>query len=135
MQVCREEGLPFFCKGLTLPQRLCYFALTTTYLDGWQKAIYYIMPAYVLFTQIPPIWADPLIYTAYFVPYLVFTYLFFEEIGRGYGRMFATEKFAMARLGAAIIATFGLIRKRIKFKVSSKSLIGRLSLLPGIRLL
>jgi cellulose synthase (UDP-forming) len=122
LQVCREEGLPFFCRGLTLPQRICYFALTTPYVDAWQKIVYYLLPAYVLWTQIPPILATPVPYASYFIPYVILTFLFFEEMGRGYGRIFSTEKYSMARLGVSIIATLGLVRKHIKFKVSSKSL-------------
>lgn len=125
MQVCREEGIPF-TRDLTVAQRLCYFALTATYLDGWQKAIYYAAPIIVLFTQVPPIWSDPIVFLAFFVPYMVATYLYYEEFGRGFGNIFATEAYAMARVGAAIVSTFGLVRKRIQFRISSKELSGRM---------
>ena len=134
MQVCREEGLPF-CKELTLAQRLCYFALTATYLDGWQKLIYYLAPIYVLFTQIPPIWSNLLEFSMYFIPYVLLTMIYYQEMGRGYGRVLATEKYAMTRFGMAIIATMGLFRKQIGFRISSKELAGDLSiflLLPQI---
>ncbi len=123
MQVCREEGLPFTRK-ITIPQRLCYFALTSTYLDGWQKLIFYLAPIYVLFTQIPPIWTNMYVFSLYFIPYFILSMLYYEETGRGYGRIMATEKYAMARFAIAIIATLGVFRKHIGFRVSSKELSG-----------
>lgn len=137
MQVCREEGLPF-TRDLTVPQRFLYFALTSTYLDGWQKLVYYSAPIIVLFTQVPPIWMEPFVFAAYFVPYFFFSWIYFEESGRGYGRILATEKFSMARFGVALIATLGLVRKNIKFRISSKELTGRLPvilLMPQVLIL
>ncbi len=127
MQVCREEGIPFTRK-LTMPQRLCYFALTSSYLDCWQKAIYYLAPIVVLFAQVPPIWSNPWVFLGFFAPYLLATYLFYEEFGRGFGNMFATEVYAMARLGAGLLSTLGLVRKNIRFRISSKKLQGHLPL-------
>lgn len=127
MQVCREEGIPF-TRSLTLPQRLCYFALTTNYLDCWQKTVYYLTPVIVLFAQVPPIWSNPWVFLGFFAPYLLATYLYFEEFGRGFGNIFATEVYAMARLGAGLVSTLGLVRKNIRFRVSSKTLQGHLPL-------
>lgn len=127
-QVCREERLPF-TRSLSLAQRLCYFALTASYLDGWQKLVYLVTPIFVLFSQITPIWIDPLVFAAFFAPYLAFMLLYFEELGRGYGRLFATEKFGVARFAVSILASFGLVRRRIPFRISSKELGGRLPLL------
>lgn len=123
MQVCREERLPFTRK-VTFHQRLCYFALTSTYLDGWQKLIYYIAPIFVLFTQIPPIWTNLYEFSLYFIPYFILSMIYYEETGRGYGRIMATEKYAMARFAIAIVATLGVFRKHIVFRVSSKELPG-----------
>ena len=127
MQVCREEGIPF-TRDLTIAQRLCYFALTATYIDGWQKLIYYATPIIVLFTQVPPIWSNPLVFLALFAPYVFATYLYYEEFGRGFGKIVATEAYAMARVGVAIVSTFGLVRKHIRFRISSKELSGRMPL-------
>lgn len=127
MQVCREEGIPF-TRQLTVPQRLCYFALTSNYLDCWQKAVYYMAPVFVLFAQVPPILSNPWVFLAFFAPYLLATYLLYEEFGRGFGNMFTTEVYAMARLGAGLLATLGLVRKNIRFRLSSKKLEGHLSL-------
>jgi cellulose synthase (UDP-forming) len=124
LQVCREEGLPFFCKGLSLAQRVSYFSLVLTYLDGWMKLFYYLTPAFVLITQTPPLVADPLVFMALFTPYIIITFLFYDQLGRGYGRLFTSEKYVMARLGIALLATLGLFRKYIQFRVTSKSLIG-----------
>ncbi len=134
LQVCREENLPF-TNSLTIQQRLSYFFLTTNYLAAWQKLFYYITPIYVLFTQVSPILTDPFVFFIYFVPYMIMGILIVEEMGRGYGRYLATDLYAMAQVAIGIGATFGLIRKKIKFRVTSKLLKGKLPvilLLPHI---
>lgn len=125
LQVCREENLPF-TNSLTMGQRLSYFFLTTNYLAAWQKLFYYITPIYVLFTQTSPILTDPLVFFIFFVPYMIMGILIIEEMGRGYGRYLATDLYAMAQVAIGIGATFGLFRKKIKFRVSSKLLKGKL---------
>lgn len=128
LQVCREEGLPF-TRDLTFAQRLCYFVLTTPYLEGWHKLILYLGPIIVLFSSVPPIHADLATFFAFFTPLYIGAFAYYNVIGRGFGRVIATERFTMARFAVALYSTLGLFRKRIRFRVSSKNLAGSLSLM------
>src|SRR5262249_13137652 len=47
MQVWRREGV-VFARGLSLPQRLCYMSSIVTYLNAWPRALFYLLPAFVL---------------------------------------------------------------------------------------
>ncbi len=104
MQVIRHEL--FFLRGrLSIAQRLNYLASTLTYFDGWQKAIFYLAPAWVLITGSMPLIADAQVFLALFVPYFILTFLVFEEAGRGYGRSTLIEQYNMARFAAFAWAT------------------------------
>lgn len=119
MQVIRKEW--FFLRGrLTLPQRLNYMASTLTYFDGWQKAIFYLAPVWVLTTGTMPLITDAKTFLLMFVPYFILTFLVFEEAGRGYGRAALIEQYNMGRFAAFAWSTVGLFRKNLRFRVTSK---------------
>lgn len=119
MQVIRKEG--FFLRGnLTIPQRLNYMASALTYFDGWQKAIFYLAPVWVLLTGTMPLVADIPTFLMLFLPYFLLTFLVFEEVGRGYGRSTLIEQYNMARFAAFIWATLGLLRRNLRFNVTTK---------------
>lgn len=119
MQVIRKQW--FFLRGrLTLPQRLNYMASTLTYFDGWAKAIFYVAPVWVLLSGQMPLLAPMKTFLPIFLPYLLLTFLVFEEAGRGYGRSLFIEQYNMARFAAFIWATLGLIPRRLQFKVTPK---------------
>lgn len=124
MQVWRQEGL-LFARGLTLAQRINYFASMVTYFDGWQKFIFYIAPVIVLTTGLMPM-VDFYIrdFLIHFVPYMILTFWVFEEVGRGYGKSFAIEQYNMTRFFAFSWATLGLFKKNLKFKVTNKNFHG-----------
>lgn len=119
MQVIRKEW--FFLRGrLTLPQRLNYMASTLTYFDGWQKAIFYLAPVWVLTTGTMPLITDAKTFLLMFVPYFILTFLVFEETGRGYGRAALIEQYNMGRFAAFAWSTVGLFRKNLRFRITSK---------------
>lgn len=120
MQVLRRHALLLFASGLTLPQRLNYFASTIMYFDGWQKALFYLAPAIVLMTGAMPISQLSWEFVLRFVPYYLLTFWVFEEVGRGYGRALDVERYNMARYGAFVWSTFGLLRRRLAFRVTRK---------------
>ena len=119
MQVIRREWL-FLRSKLTLPQRLNYIASAVTYFDGWQKAIFYFIPAWVLLTGTMPIVATAREFLLLFIPFFVLTFIVFEEAGRGYGRTAKIEQYNMARFAAFAWSTLGLVRRTLRFKVTSK---------------
>lgn len=119
MQVVRREWL-FLRSRLTLPQRLNYIASAATYFDGWQKGIFYFVPAWVLLSGTMPVVATAREFLPLFLPYFVLTFIVFEEVGRGYGRTRMIEQYNMARFAAFAWSTLALVRRTLRFKVTSK---------------
>lgn len=125
MQVWRQEGL-LFAKGLTIAQRLNYFASVSTYFDGWQKAILYFLPVYSLWTGQLPLRTDVGTLMLHWLPFIVLNYLVFEELARGYGRSLYVEQYNLARFFAFAYATLSLFWKRpLSFKVTDKEHTGQ----------
>lgn len=120
MQVWRREGI-LFARGLTLAQRLNYFASVLTYFDGWQKGLFYLAPVVVLATGVMPIVALNEEFLWHFVPYYLLVFWTFEELGRGFGRTLQIEQYNMARFAAFILATTAMLRGRIRFTVTQKT--------------
>lgn len=123
MHVWRKEGI-LFKRGLTLAQRLNYFASVLTYFDGWQKGVFYIAPVIVLSTGTLPILVETKDFLIHFLPYYLLTFWVFEEVGRGYGRSLMIEQYNMARFAAFAWATLGLLFGSHKFKVTVKGSLG-----------
>lgn len=119
MQVLRKENI-FFTRRLTIAQRLCYLASIMTYFDGWQKGLFYIAPVIVLVTGIMPVQASGLVFLLHFLPYYLFSFWVFKEVGRGYGGMFYIEQYNFARFAAFAWATLGLFVGKLQFKVTPK---------------
>jgi cellulose synthase (UDP-forming) len=118
-QVWKKEGI-IFCRGLTMAQRINYFASAITYFDGWQKAIFYITPAFVLFSGVMPFNALGPDFLRHFIPYYFLSFWVFEEVNRGYGRAIVIEQYNMARFAALAWSTLGFFKKKIRFSVTPK---------------
>lgn len=119
MQVWRREGI-LFARGLTLVQRLNYFASVLTYFDGWQKGVFYLAPVVVLATGVMPVNTLGGPFLLHFVPYYILTFWVFEELGRGHGRSVMIEQYNMARFAAFCWATLGFVKGPSRFKVTPK---------------
>lgn len=129
MNVWRKEGV-LFTRGLSLSQRLNYLATVLAYFDGWQKALFYFAPVYVLMAGAMPIAVDGGVFLLHFVPYIALNFLAFEEIARGYGRSFLIEQYNMARFASFAWSTLGLFRIRTRFGVTAKKTGERSQTLP-----
>ena len=125
MQVCRIEGVPF-TRALSLRQNLCYVLLAIAYADSWRKLALYVAPPLTLLFQTPPVYGAPHDFFLFFLPYLAFGMLAYSEFFGGFGRVVLTETFDMARLSPGLASAWGLFRRNIRFRVSSKRLTGRL---------
>lgn len=121
MQVWKKEGV-LFARGLSLAQRINYFASMTTYFDGWQKGIFYLAPIIVLTTGLMPLASPGWDFLLHFIPFYLLNFWAFEEISRGYGRTLYIEQYNMSRFAVFAWATLGLFRKRLSFKVTAKGL-------------
>jgi cellulose synthase/poly-beta-1,6-N-acetylglucosamine synthase-like glycosyltransferase len=120
MQVLRKIK-PLTKRGLTFPQRLNYFAGTATYFEGWQKAIFYLMPLFFFFTGILPVGGNEREFLIRLVPYLFLSILAFELLSRGTGYLLITERFTMIRVWTYMMAALAIFTRRpLKFNVTPK---------------
>lgn len=119
MQVWRREKV-LLNRKLSLPQRLSYFSSMVTYFDGWQRAVFYTVPAIVLISGILPINITVSQFLGYFIPYLAISLWTFGEITRGYGRSLYSEQYNFARFAVFCQSTFALFRRHLDFKVTEK---------------
>ena len=121
MQVLRKYN-PLFHKGLTWPQRICYFNSTISYLDGVLKLILYTAPIVFFVTGVLPIWVDESAFLVRFIPFLVLNILMFELLFRGTGFLFIAERYNMAKFWIYVLAVSGFFaRGKLKFNVTPKS--------------
>ena len=120
MQVFLRDN-PLIKRGLSLSQRLNYFASMTTYFDGFQKAIFYTAPVVVLLTGTYPISVSLGEFLPVFVPHLFLSLWAFEEMSRGYGKFVLLEQYNMARFVSFMKAVLGFFSiKRPRFRVTDK---------------
>ncbi len=121
MQAWRKEGV-FFCRDLTMAQRINYLASSITYFDGWQKIFYYTAPVIVLTTGVMPVHALGVDFLLHFVPYFLLSFWMFEEVNRGYGRALIIEQYNMARFASMAWSTLAIFKKNLRFEVTPKGL-------------
>ncbi len=122
IQVCRIEGLPFG-RGLTWQQNFGYLLLGLTYFDAWRKLALYVAPIGTLITDTMPVFGEPRVFLLLFVPYLLCGIVTYWEFYSGFAHILRTEAHAMTRLGAGLLATWGMVRRKIRFRISSKRLV------------
>jgi cellulose synthase (UDP-forming) len=82
IQVMLREN-PLLLRGLSLGQRLMYFATMWSYLSGFAAAVYLAAPALFLFFGWLPIKAYSVEFFARLIPYLVVNQLLFTVVGWG----------------------------------------------------
>lgn len=120
MQVLRKLK-PLTMRGLTLPQRLAYFAGTMCYFEGWQKAIFYLMPLFFFYTGILPVAGNEAAFLGRLVPYILLSILSFELLSRGTGYLLLSERFTMVRVWTYMLAALAIFTRRpLKFNVTPK---------------
>lgn len=119
MQVWRRERIVLSGR-LDVAQKLGYLATVLSYFDGWAKAVFYVAPVIALTTGVMPLARLDDEFLIRFVPYYLLTFWVFEEVGRGFGRTLQIEQYNMARFAAFLWATFGLVRRRVRFGVTRK---------------
>jgi cellulose synthase (UDP-forming) len=137
MQVLRKLK-PLSMRGLTLPQRINYFAGTTAYFEGWQKAVFYLMPIFYFFTGILPVAGDERAFLMRLIPYIVISIVAFELLSRGTGYLFLSERFTMVRVWTYMLAALAIFSKKpLKFNVTpkGKSSVPRMAFVPQLVLL
>ena len=120
MQILRKLN-PLTYRGLTVPQRLAYLSSTATYLDGFQKLIFYLAPVVFFLTGWLPVNVTNAQLVTRLVPYVILTVISFELLSRGTGWILISERYNMAKFWTYIRACSGFFaRKPLKFNVTPK---------------
>jgi cellulose synthase (UDP-forming) len=124
LQVLRREKV-LRNRGLTIHQRLNYFASALHYFDGYQRLLLYLAPSLAVATGVLPIRALTIPFLASVAVYYAASMLAFKLTGRGYAMFIATERYHMVRFYTYIRASVGLLRRRkLRFSVSPKAQAG-----------
>ena len=134
MQVLRKLK-PLTLRGLTLQQRLAYFAGTACYFEGWQKAVCYLMPLCFFFTGVLPVAGSEIAFLSRLVPYILLCIAAFELLSRGTGYLILSERFTMVRVWTYMMAALAIFTRRpLKFNVTPKghSSVPRIAYMPQL---
>lgn len=137
MQILRKLK-PLTMRGLTLPQRIAYFAGTACYFEGWQKAVFYLMPLFFFFTGILPVAGDQNAFLIRLFPYVMLSIVAFELLSRGTGYIVLSERFTMVRVWTYMLAALAIFTRRpLRFNVTPKGHSGvpRMAYMPQLVLL
>ena len=112
---------PLTKKGLTIPQRICFFATVFGWFVGIPETIYFITPAIMLLTGWYPI--DPFDWQ-FLMVYLLYLGVLvggFKYVSQGYGRIGFNNLYNMTNFFVLLKAVAkSLLKRRSKFIVTSK---------------
>lgn len=120
MQVLRKEN-PFFGRGLTFGQRLCYFSSFFFYWMPWVKLFFVVTPIICLTFGVFPLVTNPYDYAAYFLPYFALNMLCSVVAQGGIRNFFCSERFNLLKMHVLMRTIGGLFRKQAFFFVTPKS--------------
>lgn len=121
MQVWRKEGI-VFARGLTFAQRLSYLASVITYFEAWQKALFYLLPPFVLLSGVMPLASVDWQFAARFGAWYMLGFLVNEEFGRGYARAWLVEQYNFLRMPALLRGSASLFFPGARrFRVTRKA--------------
>jgi cellulose synthase (UDP-forming) len=116
----RTSDSPFWCKGLTPMQRLCYINSMLGFTQGEIKLLYFFLPmiSLIWLAHIPtPV---PLVLLGT-LSYLVFSLWMVGIYSRGTYHFLFTEQYNIANIFSNIASLKGVIRIQKKFGVSIKT--------------
>lgn len=113
---------PLTVRGLTLAQRLCYFASMYHWTIGFAKLVFYLAPPLMLFTGQFPIVRFDRQFFAFYLVHVVSLVVSYKILSRGTGRILMDELFNMANFFTLLVAAkrFLFGRGESKFVVTSK---------------
>lgn len=120
MQVLRREN-PIFGRGMTLGQRICYFASFYFYWMSYQKLLYALTPIFCLLTGVFPLLTDPATFVQFFGPYFVLNTFSSVMLQGGLRSFIYSEQFNLLKMRVMMESIGGLLRLDTKFKVTPKT--------------
>jgi len=119
IQVFKREN-PLLLKGLSLPQKLLYFASIFSYFSGFASLMFLLAPLIYLFFSISPVSAWSTEFFIRFIPFYIMNKIFFKAVTRGIP-LFRGEQYSMALFPVwikAVVSVF--LNWKITFKVTPK---------------
>jgi len=87
---------PIFKKGLSMGQRLCYYASVHYFFFGWARLVYLFAPLAFLLFGVMPLKATPLEISIYYVPKLAVFLAVFPLVSGGRRTMMASDLYETA---------------------------------------
>ncbi|HET6845851.1 MAG TPA: glycosyltransferase family 2 protein, partial [Anaerolineales bacterium] len=121
MQLYGSAESPLRIRGLTLRQRLSYFASFLAYFESFQKLVLLAAPVVIIVFNILPMRVNMIDFVVRWVPYFLVSILASVAGGRGHFRYFQTEKYSILKMLIFIQSTATLFtRKPLKFVVTPK---------------
>lgn len=120
MQVLRKEN-PFFGRGLSFGQRLCYFSSFYFYWMSYVKLFFVITPIICLGFAVFPLLTEPGTYAGYFLPYFLLNIGCSILLQGGIRNFFATERFNLLKMHVLMRTLAGIFQRKALFFVTPKS--------------
>ncbi len=122
MQILRSRENPLWKRGLTLAQRISYFASMATYFQAAQLAVFVSMPSLILLTGESPVRNLGPVYFLTFFLYMATTMLATKLTGGASQRMVWDQYFAFLRMFTFLRAMGTLVTggRRLRFRVTPK---------------
>src|SRR5215467_1286993 len=126
IQILRTEN-PLLVRGLTFPQRLCYFNATTHFLFALPRLIFLTVPLVYLIFGMTNIYGYSLAVVAYSVPHIILSTLTNSRIQGRHRFSFWNEIYEVVLAPYILLPTMlALVNPRLgKFNVTSKGGINR----------
>lgn len=114
---------PLFCRGLTVRQRLGYFASLYYFLFPAARMTFWITPLYFLLFHLHPIFSEVSVLVAYLLPFLMVLPLIAYRLLPGWPRLLWSSVYEMTVSFPLFRSMFDLfLPKRMAFKVTPKGL-------------
>ena len=125
MQVLRSRDNPLLGRGLTLPQRLNYFASMVTYFDALQKLVYILVPSVILVSGMLPLRVNAVDFALHWIPYAALGMATNFALGRGRFALWPVERYNVLKMFTFIGAMTALVwPKGLRFRVTPKQFQG-----------
>lgn len=122
MQLYRSKESPLWIRGLTLAQRISYFASFLAYVESLQKLAFILIPVWIMLFNVLPMQVEMSAFFLHWTPYFALNILANQVSGRGVFRYFKSEIYSFLRMVVFLQSYLVLIfRKPLKFRVTPKS--------------
>jgi len=122
MQLYRSKESPLWIRGLSLRQRLSYFASFLAYVESLQKLAFILIPIWIMLFNVLPMQVEMETFLLHWTPYFALNVIANQVSGHGVFRYFKSEVYSFLRMIVFLQSYLVLIfRKPLKFKVTPKS--------------